>query len=397
MTTTSRNPELLRARTCRLLQFYWPDIVDRRFGGYVAQLDERDGHVYDGRSKHLVATCRAIHNFAIGVAIDGPTYCRAAAEHGLHFLRHVQWDEEDEGYDWLLSGRETADDTRHCYGHAFAVLATARAVEVGLPDANAELERALGVLDERFFEPEYGLYADAASGDWSAYHQYRGQNANMHACEALLAAYEATGDEAHLDRAATVAASLVRDRADEAGRVWEHYTTEWEPDLAYNRDEPDHLFRPWGYQPGHHAEWAKLLCHLAEHRDDAWLVPRAKELFDTAVAIGWDENHGGFHYTVDESGEPVVADKYGWALAEGIGAAARLAVHDETYLEWYDRLQGCATDHVVNPRFGNWYERLSHDWSWDGPNHGTAVEPGYHPVANQHVAMDVFEEHDELR
>ena len=92
-----------------------------------------------------------------------------------------------------------------------------------------------------------------------------------------------------------------------------------------------------------------------------------------------------------------MADKYGWALAEGIGATARLAVHDGTYLEWYDRLQACATEHVVNPRFGNWYERLRRDWSRDGPNHGTAVEPGYHPIANQHVAMAVFENHDELR
>lgn len=38
----------------------------------------------------------------------------------------------------------------------------------------------------------YGLYADKAAGDWQI-KPYRGQNANMHSCEAMLTAYEATG------------------------------------------------------------------------------------------------------------------------------------------------------------------------------------------------------------
>ncbi|MFO7791068.1 MAG: OmpA family protein, partial [Bacteroidales bacterium] len=54
---------------------------------------------------------------------------------------------------------------------------------------------------------------------------YRGQNANMHTCEAMLAAYEATGERRYLDRAREVAHALtVRLAAETDGLLWEHYT-----------------------------------------------------------------------------------------------------------------------------------------------------------------------------
>lgn len=182
-----------------VLNFYYPNCLDTAVGGYVAQLDERDGHVYDARTKHLVATARGVHNFSLGVLADGPHWCEHAAEHGLQFLSTVHWDDARRGYDWLLDGRTPTDRTRYCYGTAFALLAAARALQAGIPGARDELEHAFGVLEGRFWEPDRGRYATCASPDWELA-SYRGQNANMHACEALLAAYEATGADRFLDR-----------------------------------------------------------------------------------------------------------------------------------------------------------------------------------------------------
>ena len=379
----------LRGRIRDVLNFYYPACIDIVSGGYAAGIDERGGGLYDGRTKHLVASARALHNFSVGASIGGPEWCRFAAEHGLSFLSAVHWDDEHGGYDWLLDGRETVDDTRHCYGHAFVVLAATRAHEAGIPGARAELERAWDAIDERFWEPDHGLCADRADGAWEEVAPYRGQNANMHACEAFVAAYEATGERRYLDRAFTVADSFVRGVGTRAnGLFWEHYDEDWEPDLDHNRDEPRHQFRPWGHQPGHHVEWAKLLLLLHEHRPEPWLVDRARDLFDAAVEYGWDDEHGGFHYTVDPDGEPVVADKYGWAVAEGIGASALLAAHDDSYIDWYDRLWAYADGRLINPGHGNWYERVARDGSYDGPDRGVAVEPGYHPLTNAWIAME---------
>ena len=388
-----RSPEWLRQHGRDVLTFYYPDVLDTHYGGYVAQLDERDGHVYDTSSKHLVATARAVHNFAVGIRMNAPVWCRAAAEYGLSFLRNGHWDPVREGYDWILEGRKTVDATRYCYGHAFVLLAGARAHQADIDGGRDTMERAYEVIDERFWEPSHGLCADEASPEWDR-SPYRGLNATMHTCEAFIAAYEATHRRRFLERAWSIADAVTRELADDAGRIWEHYTSDWRPDRAYNRDRPAHRFRPWGYQPGHHVEWAKLLCLLHSIDPAEWAVRRAKELFDEAVEIGWDEEYGGFFYTVDGDGDPVVADKYGWAHAEGIGAAALLSRHDESYLDWYDRLWEYADTHFVNPRHGNWYERLTREHERDGPNRGVGVEPGYHPLTNAWIAKQVFEARD---
>ena len=49
----------------------------------------------------------------------------------------------------------------------------------------------------RYWESDYGAYKDEANEDFSVFSSYRGQNANMHAVEAMLWAFEATGDYAH--------------------------------------------------------------------------------------------------------------------------------------------------------------------------------------------------------
>jgi mannose/cellobiose epimerase-like protein (N-acyl-D-glucosamine 2-epimerase family) len=389
---TFRDPWAPRQQVRSVLQFYYPRIVEDVHGGYAAQLDEREGHVYDSETRHLVATCRATYNFSVGATLEAPGWCRSAAAHGLDFLLSAHRDRERGGFDWLLEGRETVDDTRYGYGHAFALLALAAAAEAGLDRAEAALSATADVIDRHFWEDERGLCRTEISADWSEVSAYRGQNSNMHTCEAMLAAHEATGEARYLDRAERVAETLVRDVAGRNdGLVWEHYTPDWERDEDYNRDQPEHQFRPWGLQPGHQVEWTKLLLLLHEHRPADWLVARARALFDWAVSTGWDDEHGGFFYTVDLEGEPVVADKYGWTIAEGIGAAALLGTEvDESYLGWYDRLWDYARSNLVNPKYGNWYERVARDGEYR-ESRGTAVEPGYHPLNNALLAARALE------
>lgn len=373
----------LRNRLFDVLEFYYPACTSD--AGHVAQLDEDTGAVYDPDSRHLVATCRFVANFAIGAVHEGPEWCRAEARSGLSFLEAAHRD--GDAYAWLLDSRSPVDETRKPYGYAFVLLAHARATAVGV---DADVERVADTLVDRFMDSN-GLFGPVKGPDWEPLESYRGQNPNMHACEAYLAAYEATGRARYLERAYEVARHMTVELADDEGRIWEHYTADWEPDYEYNRSEPRDQFRPWGYQPGHHAEWAKLLAGLARHLDDDWLLERAEELFEYAL-VGWDPEHGGFYYTLDAGGDPVVAEKYGWPVAEAIGAAAALydARGTDRWLEWYDRCWEYAEDHLVTPR-GNWYTKLSVDNTRIPTDSGPAVEPGYHPVGACHEAIRVFD------
>ncbi|MBV0925578.1 AGE family epimerase/isomerase [Halomicroarcula limicola] len=379
--TDYADADWLRERIRAVLDFYYPACIDEEHGGFVAQLDYETGEVYDADSKHLVATARFTRNFALASELFGDERWFEAAERGVEFLHGEFRDAERGGYHWLLEGTTPAESRRICYGHAFVVLAYARAAEAGVPNAETYLDEVWELLDDRFYEPDHGLYRSAYDADWTEAEPYRGQNANMHACEASLVAHEVTGEGRYLDRAATIAESLCVDLAAATdGRVWEHYDADWTQDFAYNRDEPAHQFRPWGYQPGHHAEWAKLLSVLDRHHDAEWPRERATELFETALD-GWDDDRGGFYYSLDEDGDPVVDDKYSWEVAEAIGAAAALAERtgDERYREWYDRFWTYALDTMVAPA-GNWYERVDADNEVYPTGDGPEVEPGYHPI-----------------
>ena len=374
------DPDWLRSRIRDILAFYYPTCLDERHGGFVAQLDANTGAVYDYESKHLVATARLTRNFALASDCFGEERWTEAATRGVRFLHEQFRDPDRGGYHWLLEGTKPVDSRRVCYGHAFVALAYARAAAAGIPNAVDHLADVWSLVDDRFYEPVQGLYRSGYDADWNRVHAYRGQNANMHMCEAALVAAGATGERRYRDRAATVAKRLCVGLADDEGRLWEHYGSDWRPDDDYNRDDPTHQFRPWGYQPGHHAEWAKLLTALDRHVDADWPAERAAALFETALT-GWDDDRGGFYYTLDTDGDPVVEDKYGWEVAEAIAAAAALAdLTDENwYREWYDRLWAYATDTLAAPA-GNWYERVDAANEPYPTSDGPAVEPGYHPI-----------------
>merc|ERR1719384_628771 len=126
---------------------------------------------------------------------------------------------------------------------------------------------------------------------------YRGQNSNMHICEAMISAYDATQEQRYLNRAKVLAETFTHRQAKLAdGLIWEHYTPNFEIDWDYNKDDPKNLYRPWGFQPGHQNEWTKNLLNIYRYAPQDWLLQRARELFDTSWEVSWDEEHGGLVY-----------------------------------------------------------------------------------------------------
>jgi mannose/cellobiose epimerase-like protein (N-acyl-D-glucosamine 2-epimerase family) len=349
-------------------QFYDPRCLDASGGFYHFYKD--DGTVYDARTRHLVSSTRFVFNFAMAYRQFGEDADRERMLHGLRFLREAHLDPATGGYAWALDwdagSKQVTDSTNHCYGLAFVVLAYAHALMAGAREARPWLEETFALMEQRFWEPDYGLYADEASGDWTTLSSYRGQNANMHACEAMLAAFEATGDTRYLQRAETLAHNItVRQAALYGNLVWEHYRADWSVDPDYNRDDKTNIFRPWGYQPGHLTEWAKLLLILERHKAHMqgpidWLLPRAQELFDAAMTRAWDGQHGGIHYGFGPDGDICDADKYFWVQAESLAAAALLGARtgDASYWNWYERIWAYSWEHFVDHAHGAWYRIL---------------------------------------
>jgi mannose/cellobiose epimerase-like protein (N-acyl-D-glucosamine 2-epimerase family) len=349
-------------------QFYDPRCTDPSGGFYHFYKD--DGTVYDAHTRHLVSSTRFVFNFSMAWRQFQEPADRERVLHGVRFLRDVHRNPATGGYAWQLDWNDgqkrVTDDTNHCYGLAFVLLAYAHAIMAGVAEARAWLDETYDLMEHRFWEPAHGLYADEASGDWSTLFPYRGQNANMHACEAMLAAFDATGDTKFLWRAETLAHNItVRQAALYGNLVWEHYNSDWTVDPDYNRDDKTNIFRPWGYQPGHLTEWAKLLLIMERHKDQMagpsdWLAPRAKALFDAALSKAWDHQHGGIHYGFGPENEICDADKYFWVQAESLAAAALLGARteDDAYWTWYERIWAYSWEHFVDHEHGAWYRIL---------------------------------------
>ena len=354
-----RSSDFLLQHIRNTLSFYDKNAFDESGGFFHCLMN--NGDLFNPGLRTLVASCRFVFNYAKAYQKFGQPEHRERLIHGLDYLRNVHLNPKTGGYAWRIDNGEVTDATNHCYGLAFVMLAYACALNAGVQKARAWLYEIDELMERRFWLKEFELYASEADADWEL-NPYRGQNDNMHACEAMIAAYEATRDVHFLDRACLLASNItLRQAQGTSGHIWEHYTLDWAPDLDYNRDDKSNQLRPWGVQTGHQTEWAKLLIILDRHRPEAWRLNRAKELFDQAMKYGWDENFTGLRYGYDLEGNPCDHDKYFWVQAESIAAAALLAdrTGDETYWNWYDRIWDYSFYYFVDHTYGAWYRILT--------------------------------------
>lgn len=357
------DPDFLRDHIQATLAFYHPRCIDRENGGFYHHFRD-DGSVYDAATRHLVSSARFIFNYAMAASYFHNAEYKSIAEHGLAFLTEAHWQADTRSYAWTLKNREADDKTNHCYGFAFVLLASATAMKAEITSASELMESTFEIMEQRFWLPEHGLYADEATHDWSRLSPYRGQNANMHCCEALLACYEASRDGRYLRRAMQLADTVCRKLAAQSGGfIWEHYNADWQIDWEYNKDDAKNLFRPWGFQPGHQTEWAKLLLILSRYHDAEWLLSGSEALFNRSMRLAWDSEYGGICYGL--SPEEVICDddKYFWVQAESFAAAALLAIRTGKveYWDWYNKIWEYSWQHMVDHQYGAWYRILTRD------------------------------------
>jgi mannose/cellobiose epimerase-like protein (N-acyl-D-glucosamine 2-epimerase family) len=390
-----RDPDFLLDHIRHTMAFYHPRSIDP-CGGFFHFFRD-DGRIYDAHTRHLVSSTRFVFNYAMAYRRFGDKAYLHAARHGLDFVRQRHRNPHSGGYAWVLDGANIADGTNHCYGLAFVLLAHAHAAMAGIDSARDGIEETFALMERRFWSPDFGLYADEATADWSELAPYRGQNANMHACEAMLAVFDATANTRYLDRAALIAQNVtMRQAALADGLVWEHYRPDWSVDWDYNRDDKTNIFRPWGYQPGHLAEWAKLLLILDRHRsrllNPEWLAPRAIELVDAAMKHAWDGVNGGIVYGFAPDGSICDGDKYFWVQAESLAAAALLGKRtgEIRYWQWYERIWEYSWTHFVDHQYGAWYRILTRDNKKYSDEKSPAGKTDYHTMGACYEVLEVL-------
>ncbi|GGE06683.1 mannose-6-phosphate isomerase [Aureimonas endophytica] len=371
MTTASTEPSFRQSAGHRR---HLAELADRLFGLFETEsLDpaggffalDAEGRAVTGAAgwpRGIHEVTRIVHCFAIGEKLGRPA-ARRFVEHGLDFIETRHRDREAGGWFWSVGETGPADATKQAYGHAFVMLAAAGATVCGHEAGPRLLADVDAVIDAHFWEEDWGAVIDGFERDWTPLGPYRGQNANMHLTEALMAAFEASGNPKFLERAERIAGLIIeRHAAGLAWRVAEHFNADWTLDRDFAGDR---MFRPPAMTPGHWLEWARLLLQLwiAGGKRHDWMAEGAEKLFANAVRWGWDETHGGFFYTTDFENNPAMREKLWWPTAEAMAAAHFLAEHRPSafHEEWYRRSFEFIDRHFIDHRHGGWRPELSED------------------------------------
>lgn len=143
------------------------------------------------------------------------------------------------------SAGQVIDDRIDAYDQAFGLLALGSAYHL-TRDAQigALIEAEIAFIDAEIAEPETGLWREGIPGGLP-----RRQNPQMHAFEALLTLFAATGETRFLARAARIAERLGALMIDPtSGALCEFFDADFRP-----------LRDGQAAEPGHHFEWVWLL------------------------------------------------------------------------------------------------------------------------------------------
>lgn len=256
------------------LPLWWTLGADHTHGGFQEVLTQTGDALDLPRRARVHARQSFVYARAGRMGWTGPW--RAAAEHGLSYLRE-KYRKPDGLYRTLASGDGAPlDDAAKTYDHAFILLAMA---ELSQADPNAapsvanEASALLSTLQSR--RHAAGGFREGGAHPFQS-------NAHMHLFEAALAWIEAGGGQAWRDLAGEIAAlALTRFVDAEGGFVREFFDENWRPAAG---DDDRRV------EPGHQFEWAWLL-HRWGQMGQPEAAAAAKRLFAAGLR-GIDATRG---------------------------------------------------------------------------------------------------------
>ena len=320
---------------------------------------DRNGEVDLEQPIQLYLTSRMVHVFSLGVLLGVPG-CRRLVEHGIRCLNQYFRDPDNGG--WFDAIEHELDqngkaipykgrEDKRSYSHAFLLLGAASATAADRIGAHELMQEAIRDNDLHWWDQEAGMVCESFNRDYSVCEDYRGLNSNMHMVEAYMLVAQVTNDSKWTERAMRILERVARVSREYDWRIPEHYDSDWQPLLGYNRDNPQETHRAYGSDVGHSFMFSRLMLEAramlknTKKEVPEWLSEAATEMFERAREDAWRRDGApGFAFTVDWEGKPIIRDRQAWVQFEAIGAAVtllRAAQQDGASAEVVDHYEHC--------------------------------------------------------
>lgn len=320
---------------------------------------DRNGEVDLEQPIQLYITARMVHVFSLGVLLGVPG-CRRLVEHGIRCLNQYFRDPDNGGwFDAIEHGLDQdgkaipykGRDDKRSYSHAFLLLGAASATAADRIGAHELMQEAIRDNDLHWWDQKAGMVCESFNRDYSVCEDYRGLNSNMHMVEAYMLVAQVTNDSRWTERAIRILERVARVSREYNWRIPEHYDSDWQPLLGYNRDNPQETHRAYGSDVGHSFMFSRLMLEARAMLKNTnkevpeWLSEAATEIFERAREDAWRRDGApGFAFTVDWEGKPIIRDRQAWVQFEAIGAAVtmlRAAQQDGASAEVVDHYEHC--------------------------------------------------------
>lgn len=320
--------------------------LDRIHGGVHEALNH-DGTPAGIGHKRLRVLARQLYCFAHASMLGWNGVSEEVLRHCFDTLVSTGW-HEDGGWIHIYNADGTVKDSqRDAYDQSFVLLALAwlwRAKK--WPEAREWAEKTIEFMDERLADKVNGGFYES-----SIRMEMRRANPHMHYLEAMLAWYEATGEQRFLERAGAITA-LFRDRFfdSQTWSVTEYFGRAWVP--ATDRDPV--------IEPGHHYEWIWLLLRYGELAKETEWREYCRKLYATSHAFGHARGTDAVCDFMAPDGSHMSGTSRLWpqteALKAGLRARADGLPGDETL--FIRMLDVIFNRYLVTPVEGGWYDQL---------------------------------------
>jgi mannose-6-phosphate isomerase len=217
---------------------------DSDAGGFVERLDV-EGRADRAAPRRVRVQARQIYCFAKAAQLGWYPPGGEIAMRGLEYLlTKAKAPDRRAGFVHVLGpDGSVMNPARDTYDHAFVLLALATVFQLRR-DAQVgdEIDQLIGFLDAGL-RSSHGGFAEGIPATLP-----RRQNPQMHLFEAMIAAFEATGDPAYRNRAGEFYQLFVANLYDQRRQVLgEYFEDDWSN------------IEPVSVEPGHLAEWVWLL------------------------------------------------------------------------------------------------------------------------------------------
>ena len=307
----------------------------------------------DQKATDLVTQSRLIYVLLSGYEVTGDSRYLVAARRGADFLLRYFPDTVHGGLFRVVDTEgHVVSDSKHTYGHAFAIFALAHAYRVTKDERYSSAAFATWRAVRANLRDSAGGFRPEAPRDFSGDEAgSRTQNPVMHLFEALLALYDATGDPEALAGARGigdfVVYRLLHGLPDGGAYIAERYDAKWEPLPESGSGNID---------LGHQFEWVYLLNSSEERGLPTVYTAVAQRLLDYAIRVGYDEQAGGCFNVAYTDGK-VVREKGYWQQSECLRTLMRYAAlyGKPDMTRRYEQTLALVQDELIDPVNGGWF------------------------------------------